>query len=315
MTVGRISTNYAFIRSLNNINDSFWQMDTLREQLNTGKRINRPSDDPTGMQKVLAFNSSIEDTERLQRNINNATGRLNATSSALERVEDVLSDMIELSLTADSTASTSAERGAQAQQVQMLLEELVDIANTQYRGKYLFGGVNTVSGSCPLSDPYNIQYNADGEISGVVPNPRGINGLINTSVTPNTSLAMNISGSLPFQPNGAKGDGDVFNIALQMHSALISGNAEDLRNYQKQLESALENAVEQNTIVGARINRLEKTDEMLTTFKTNEKEERSQVEDADYSSVYSEYTKAELLLNTTLQSTASLLQQSLLNFI
>ena len=69
MSISRISTNYAFIRSLRNISESFIRLNELQEKLNTGKEIIRPSDDPVGMQKVFALGTSIKENERFQENI------------------------------------------------------------------------------------------------------------------------------------------------------------------------------------------------------------------------------------------------------
>lgn len=315
MNVGRISTNYQFIRSMNSINSSYWNMDTLLEKMNTGKEVNRASDDPAAMQKILAFNTSIEETEQQQANISSAIGRLNATSTVLSRVEDIMSELIEITASSQATSATSTERAAQAKEVDMLLQELVDLANTQYQNKFLFGGVNTTSGTCALSQPFNIQTDADGVITGVIPNPRGINDIIYTEIMPNVDFPVNISGAAVFQPNGSGGLGDIFNIAIQLRDNLNSGDTDALLQRERELNNALVQVVDQNTIVGAYINRLEITDSTLEAMKTNEEEEKSQIEDADYSTIYMKYSTAELLLNTTLNATSTLLQTSLLNFI
>ena len=315
MSISRISTNYAFIRSLRNISDSFIRLDELREKLNTGKEINRPSDDPVGMQKVFTLGTSIKQNERFIENIDRGLGRLEAASSSLTQVEEILLELIELSTMSATTVATSAERAAAAQQVEVLLEQLVNLANSTHEGKFLFGGVNTITGAWPLSYPFNIVRGSDGLISGVLPNTFGINILVFTNILPGIRDSVNISGAAPFQPNGQGQAGDVFNVLVNFKQNLLNNDIDALKVSQQEIKDALSTVIEQNAIVGSKINKLEITKDTLNVMTTNEMEAKSRIEDADYARLLIEYSQAEVLFNTTIAATSTLLQNSLINFI
>jgi flagellar hook-associated protein 3 FlgL len=315
MSFGRIPTNYAFIRSMQSIRNTYKNMDELREKMNTGKEINRPSDDPTGFQKALSLGGSIRENERYLENIELGVGRLNAASSKLQQVEDILLELTNIVSVAASDAATSAERTGYVQQVDMFLEQIVTLANSQYQGKFLFGGVNTTSGTCPLSLPFNARYGADGFISGVAQNPRGINALVNTTILPGVDGAVNISGAAPFQPNGSGGIGDVFNVLITIRDQLRTSDVTGLNASQQDLQEAISQVTQQDVIIGAKTNILEISKNTLETTIVNETEARSRVEDADYAKLLIEYSTAEMLFNSTLSATATLLQNSLINFI
>jgi len=301
---------------MQNIQGSFERMDELQEQMSTGKTVNRPSDDPMLMRQILKFGTSMRESEQYIRNIETGLGRLEATSSALDSVGEVLLDVIGLATAASSDSVESSERSLHATELNLMLDQLIQLANKTYQGKFLFGGVNTVSGACSFSTPFTAQLGANGLISGVVQNPKGINGLVSVPVAKNISEAINISGAIAFQPNGAKGELDIFqalitlrdNILNKESSDTISAGAEDVKQ-------AYTNLINQESILGAQIHKLEVEKDWASETLLQDTAARSNIEDADYAELYTKYSLAEMLMSTTLQSTANLLQQSLLNFI
>ena len=140
MNIGRISTNFSYIRSLDNIQSTFTKLSDIQEKINTGKEINRPSDDPVGLQKVLALGTSIKENQRYVENIDLGINRLNAASSTLGQVEDVLLEINDILSISSSDAATSAERAGYVSQVDLFLKQLVNLANSSYQGKFIFDG-------------------------------------------------------------------------------------------------------------------------------------------------------------------------------
>ena len=98
MSIYRLSTNYTFLRSLNTVSDAFERIVELQEKMVTGKQINRPSDDPPGMEKIFSFNTSIKQNEQFIRNIDRSIGRLQIASTTLQQVEDLLIEVREIAL-------------------------------------------------------------------------------------------------------------------------------------------------------------------------------------------------------------------------
>jgi len=313
--VNRISTNYAFIRSMRNLNDITLRMDAMRQEMATGKEVNRPSDDPVAMQKIFSFGSSLKLNERLQENIDLGTDRLEAAGSRLEQVEEILLELIDVVTQAGSSITSSAEWAVHATQVELWLGELVNVANSAHQNKFLFGGVNTVSGTSPQPLPYNIVLRGDGFISGVVPHTNGINNLVSTTILPGVRDTINISGQAPFQPNGQGQTGDVFNVLVNLRDSFRSNDIVGIRASEQQLTDALETVMTQNTIIGSKVNKMSVGKDSLEAMEIEETAARSRVADAEYAELLLKFSTAELMLNTTLSATSTLLQNSLINFI
>ncbi len=120
----------------------------IQEKLATGKRINRPSDDPLGAAQSLKLRSLLESNIQFQDNISDTISFLSITESALDDVHRILLDAKDLTLRGANDATT--DRGDLAANIDLVIDNLLEAANTKFQGKYIFGGTKT------LTKPYQI---------------------------------------------------------------------------------------------------------------------------------------------------------------
>jgi flagellar hook-associated protein 3 len=121
------------VESLNNAN----------EVVSTGKRINRISDDPVGIGRVLNLRSSLANLDQLNRNISTGRTWLDAAETAMSSVESLLVDTKVLAIAMKNESVNAADRANAAVQVKETLMEIFGIANTRVNGQYLFSGMKT----------------------------------------------------------------------------------------------------------------------------------------------------------------------------
>ena len=110
------------------------------EDVSTGIQISSASDDPSGMTQVLNINSSISCLNQYQVNIDQGQTILTAAETALDAMADQL---LELNLLCSQLANASAsaqERTDTADSMQIYLDQLIDLANTEAYGGYVFAG-------------------------------------------------------------------------------------------------------------------------------------------------------------------------------
>ncbi len=113
------------------------------EQIASGKRVNRPSDDPAAAERINQFRNVLQTTERRLATVNEGVGRLNLSDSVLETAGNILKRTKELAIQMGSDTNTAVERRNAAQEVQQLMLGLAGIANTQLNGRFLFAGGQT----------------------------------------------------------------------------------------------------------------------------------------------------------------------------
>ncbi|GJL57153.1 MAG: flagellar hook-associated protein FlgL [Nitrospirales bacterium] len=114
-----------------------------QEQISSGKRVNRPSDDPAASERINQFRNVLRTTEHRLNTVNEGMGRLNLSDSVLEQAGNTIQRAKELALNMASDTNTSVERRNAAQEVQQLILGLAGIANTHLNGRFVFAGSQT----------------------------------------------------------------------------------------------------------------------------------------------------------------------------
>lgn len=148
----RVSENMKFNTMVNNLFRVQDSHNVLMEKMATQKKINRPSDDPIGMSRVLSLRKSKASVEQYRRNINSGNSWIEITESKLSSADELLIKAKEIAI-AQSTATASAEtRSISAVAVQQIIDEMLSLANSKYGDRYLFSG--TRMDDAPFSSSY-----------------------------------------------------------------------------------------------------------------------------------------------------------------
>ncbi|HBP90551.1 MAG TPA: flagellar hook-associated protein FlgL [Nitrospirales bacterium] len=113
------------------------------EQIASGKRVNRPSDDPAAAERINQFRNVLRTTERRIASVNEGVGRLNLSDSVLETAGNTFQRAKELAIQMGNDTNTAVERRNTALEVQQLILGLAGIANTQLNGRFVFAGSQT----------------------------------------------------------------------------------------------------------------------------------------------------------------------------
>lgn len=146
----RISTSWMQQSSVNNMLDRQGDIADTQNQLNTGKRINQPSDDPVGAARALELSHMTADSAQYQRNITAANARLGIEDQTLSSSADVLNRVRTLVLQGSTGSQSDQTRSDIATELTQLRQQLLGLANSKDgQGDYLFAGSQT--GTEPFS--------------------------------------------------------------------------------------------------------------------------------------------------------------------
>ncbi len=136
----RISQSMLYTNFLNYLNQTTSSLQKLYEQGSSGKKINRPSDNPVGMARILSYRDSIKALSKYQDNINNAKGWLGLADTTLSQVEDQLTRLKELAVQTSTGTLNEKDRKDALNEVKQIFEQLVALSNTTYEGRSIFAG-------------------------------------------------------------------------------------------------------------------------------------------------------------------------------
>ena len=142
------------------IQSSEFTMSQLEAEISSGQKFQLPSNDPTDASQAIQLTSLLAQNTQFNTNAQSGMAMLNATDSALTSISQGLSTAQGLDTSGIGSTATASQKSAMSQQVQGLIQQVVDAANTTFAGQYLFGGSQNTSP--PFSITANgVAYNGD----------------------------------------------------------------------------------------------------------------------------------------------------------
>jgi flagellar hook-associated protein 3 FlgL len=298
--IGRITNQMAAQTTLAGIETSLDRLDTTQQELSTGKRINQPSDDPSGTALTLNLNTQLANLTNYSNQVTDGTGWAQAQSSALTDITNAAQRIQELTTEAANGTQTTADMQASAQEVNQLIDEIKQDANTQYNGQYVF------SGSATSTAPYQ---------SGSNDTYGGNSGTVTRTIGPNTTLTVsaNLQGVLG---NGqSSGDGQLLDTLRTIAGNMQSGNSSGLNANLSSLTTNLNSLTGLSANVGATQDRLQMASSRIQTLQTSDTQVLSSTQDADMASTEINFSTQQAALTAALQAGAHIVQESLMNFL
>ncbi len=141
----RITHNMMYNSMSKNMNTILSDYMNYGIQMSTQKRVNNPSDDPTGTMHILNYRASININATYIDNSKEARAWLKSTDGALQQAQTVLTRITELAEQASSQTYSPENRMQIATELRQNFELLMNIANTEYNGTHIFSGHKTDS--------------------------------------------------------------------------------------------------------------------------------------------------------------------------
>ena len=121
------------------------QLTNLQEEASTGSKINRVSDDPSAAYRVLTLQNEESSLKNYSDKLADMCNTLDTSSSIVQSMASTINTAkVDITQIISGTYDQS-NRDNTASAINDLLGQLVQMANTQYDGQYLFGGNNTSS--------------------------------------------------------------------------------------------------------------------------------------------------------------------------
>jgi len=291
----RVTQGMLAANSLKQISNSYNKLDTLQNQLSTGKKITRPSDDPVVATKGMAYRSNLSEVNQYKRNLTEAQSWFDNSESGLEQVNSILQRTKELVVQGLNGTYGSDDRQAIAREIEQLKLDYMQVGNTQVAGNYIFNGVNV--GAAPISE------NASGMIeSNINLDPFSV------EVSKGIQLRVNI------HPENIFGQG-AFDLMNNVQTAFEQNDVNSLKDLSTQVDTQLSTLLAERSELGARSNRLELIENRLDSQEITATKMLSNNEDADIEKVITDLTVQESVHRAALGVGAQIIQPTLLDFL
>lgn len=293
----RVSDNVLTRNYLLNINNGRARMSKLHDQLSTGKRVSTPSDDPAAANKILRFQNALAKNEQYQKNVDDGTSIMEATAHALDSFSDLMLEAKDV-LTKARSGGRTQELGTLADQIDQLLTNAVQTANTQLNGKYLFGGTQTTN------PPFILAANR----SAVTLNPNGITGKIEIPINEGTTQVVNIDGQEAFLGT------QIFQVLIDVRDAMRNGVVPTAAQFDA-VNAHLTHVAGVGGKAGSTMNTLAMNEKYLEERNILLADLLSREQDTDFAEATLQLRKEETMFEAALSIGARLLPKTLMDFL
>jgi len=292
----RITHNMLADTTLRNLNANMERLDRLQDELTSGRRISRPSDDPVGVVSAMGFRSVLAEIEQYERNVDAAQSWLEASDSSLNSVTSILQRVRELAVQGASDTTAISDKQAIAAEVARLTDQVVSAANSTYAGQYLFAGYKVnVAPFTPVGDPpTSIAYAGD-------------SGEIERKIDRSSAIIVNTPGDAVFN--------QVFSTLIALRDDLNSGNSSAVSARIGDIDQAMQLVLSARGSIGAKVNRLSTQKNSLEDMKTNVTGLLSRIQDVDMVEAATEFATQQNIYKAALAAGAKAIQPSLLDFL
>lgn len=289
----RITDGMRYDSLLRDISRAQHRVANAQEQVSSGKKVNKPSDNPVAASDILRINSEKSEGEQFSRNVTFASSKLQFTDGVLDSLEQ----LVERARTIGQQAFGHPESaGANNDELAGLRDQMMSVSNTTYAGRFVFGG------SVTTQPPYvnngtTISYSGDSD---------------------NMSMQIGRAVTVPTQIPGSdlfSGSVNVFDVVANLMTAIQADDHDGIDAGVRALEQFADVVSVTRTKVGGYVNLTSNVQSDLNAAKLANETELSNKEAADIAAAITELTASQNGLQATLAVGANISQLSLLNYL
>jgi flagellar hook-associated protein 3 FlgL len=280
-------------------------IDRLREDISSGIRLRKMSDDPTAAGEVVRVGSSMRAITQFRRNIDLGLARASAEEIVLDQLTNGLGRAIELGVAQSSATANAQTRTIVKAEVDQLINYAVNLGNTRLGDDYLFGG--TRAGEAPLRVPPTATDGFSALTVGALP------------VDPSGVIELEIADGAFVTPAHNATDVFLTSDALEALRALSTalGN-NDVAGIQAATDRVTAASSQVQNLLGtqgARINEMESARTNLDGMELTLKAFRADLRDTEVDKAMAELVGKQTLYQAAMAATSRILGLSLANYL
>ncbi|MFN0118764.1 MAG: flagellar hook-associated protein FlgL [Elusimicrobiota bacterium] len=289
----RITEKMVIHGMMDDIQSHLVQIAHMQEQVSTGKRIHRVSDDPNAASKTIDIKFTISGLEQYKKNADEASAWMSNTLTNLGQVRGIINEAKVLALQGGTDTLTPEARQTSARVIERLAARLYDVANSKWEGQTVFGGHKTSTAAFTQTGVY-----------------QGDDGVMRRSIGPGEFVQVNYGGEQVFK------DGvDIFQALNDLKTAFENNDIPAISATLDDWDEALGNVLKLEAVMGSDSERVEAAKTRLEEGQFTLKELLSKNEDVDLAQAIVQLQSLQNVYQAALSVGSQLLQQSLLRFL
>ena len=154
----RISTSARYSLLVADIQKSEANYNRLTTQLSSGKKITNITDDPIGAVNIVNTNRQLGQIETFNQNVQLAEQELSTLDDLMELAGGYLTRAWDKAVQANNGTYGVSSLEALKVEIDEITKTMVDLANTEFNGNFIFGGANTKLTPYEIDENGNVLY-------------------------------------------------------------------------------------------------------------------------------------------------------------
>ena len=302
----RITNSTMTTTFMRNLTRNLNQMQKYHNQLSSGKLVSKPSDNPMLVSKIMSLNNNVMQNNQYGTNIKDTIGWVDTQDTALNSMSGTLNRARDLIIYASNGPLSDTDRAAIKDEMVMKVGELADALNTNFDGRYIFGGQKTTT------KPYElVEVTEDGKTYEVL-TYMGYDNNISREISPGVEIEM--------VTNGERVTGKEDELGKLLKEIIVAmeskeGAAKLSDDFLGTFDEQIDNVIRVRSNIGAIQNRLDSSLSRNETEKLNISKLLSEKEDIDVAEKYMEFSVMSSVYKASLSVGAQILQPSLLDYL
>lgn len=294
----RVSQNLFIGGLIDKINQSQDNYLATQERLSTGKKVNKASDNPISAQRIVDLNTLDDNFEQFRSSAKRSESFLEHTESAIDSASELMNYMRDLATQLSNETYNEQDRIDAAPSVDEVLDQILQLGNSQYDGMYLFGG--TLDQTPPF-DTTNYGYLGNNDIKEV-------------EIFTQERITINLPGSDIFTDTN-NGSEDIFQHLQDFKTALENNDTASIMGAITDFENSLDQLSQSRSITGFSLQKITMTRTTLESKQQINTETRVDIEDADIALESVNLSKIQQTLQANYTLTGRTESLSLLNYL
>jgi flagellar hook-associated protein 3 FlgL len=292
----RISLNTQMSTTLLNLDNQQEQIDQYTQQLSSGTTLSCASDDPYGWAQVMNVKQNVREYDSFVSNVKFATNWGQTTESCLNQLSDLLSQAKQLAISA-SSANMSSQSSTLATEANGILQDALNLANSQYGDQYIFAGTSTSTAPYSIDSSGNVTYSGDTNYIQVKTATGSATG---------SSTAVNLTGDDVFSFTSGGQTENVLHELWVLQNAISTGDTSTVSSSITTLTDAFTHVNDELTQTGSQLDNLTTLQSAISAVQTNSADTLSNIQDTDVAATTTKLDAVQTAYEAALKVTSSL---------
>ncbi|WP_421355234.1 flagellar hook-associated protein FlgL [Pseudocitrobacter faecalis] len=305
----RVSTLMMYQQNMRGITSSQSEWLKYGEQMSTGKRVNRASDDPVAASQAVVLSQAQAQNSQFATARTFATQRVSMEENTLAQVTTAIQSAQEKIVYAGNGTLSDDDRASLATDLQGIRDQLLNLANSQDgNGRYIFAGYKTdtapfTDGGTYVGGSANVAQQVDASRSMVIGHTGDkIFDSLTSNAKPDTdsNLFAMLDSAIAALNTPVSDDEDAQTLA----SAAIDKTNRGLSN-------SLNNVLSVRAELGTQLNELDKLDALGDDRALSQTQQMSNLVDVDWNETISNYVMQQTALQASYKAFSDMQGMSL----